>query len=129
MFIRLSSLALGLMVLVAPIFLALFVAGVLEPSRPASWTYLSTFIFVGLGLSLGYFCVAFFGYCMATFSSAIRYFFSFLLALPLLFSLYLGVSTDVPMFAAICVLVSIYSAWLCTSCLWPSFNLSFKRDA
>ena len=129
MFIRVTSLVLGFLALAGPIFLALFVAGVLESSRPINLSYLSNYILAGLGLSLGYFCVAVFAHRLASFPPSVRYSVSFLLALPLLFALYLAISTHVMLFAAACIFISIYTIWLFTSCIWPSSNSSFKRDA
>ncbi len=127
MFIRVTSLALGFLALTAPIFLALFVAGVLESSHPINLSYLSNYILVGLGLSLGYFCVAVFAHRLASVSPGVRYAVSFLLTLPLLFALYLAINTHVMLFAAACIFISIYTIWLFTSCIWPGSNPSFKR--
>lgn len=57
MFIRLTSVLVGLVSLLAPIWLAAFVSGVLSPERSITFRYLSIYILVGFALSIGYFCI------------------------------------------------------------------------
>lgn len=129
MFIRLSSILIGLVSLLAPIWLAAFVSGALSPERPISFSYLSIYISVGFALSIGYFCVAIFYRRLSATPLAARLFVSALLALPLAFAFYLAIGTHRGSIAAICLAISLYTAWLIYSCLWSGSNPSIKRDA
>ena len=129
MFIRLISLITGLLALSAPVLLALFVSGALEPSRPVRFSYLSTFILAGLALSIGYFCVAVFARKLASFSLKIRWLVTLLLALPLAFAFYLAIASDVLLITITCLAISSFTVWLLYVCVWLASNPSIKRDA
>ena len=128
MFIRLISLITGLLALSAPVLLAFFVSGALEPSRPVRLSYLSTFILAGLALSIGYFCVAVFARKLAAFSLTTRCLVTLLLALPLAFAFYLAIASDVLLITITCLAISTYTVWLLFVCVWSGSNASFKRD-
>jgi len=128
MFIRLISLITGLLALSAPVLLALFVSGALEPSRPVRFSYLSTFILAGLALSIGYFCVAVFARKLASFSLKVRWLITLLLALPLAFAFYLAIASDVLLITITCLAISSFTVWLLYVCVWLSSNPSIKRD-
>lgn len=128
MFIRLISLIAGLVSLSAPVLLALFVSGALEPSLPVRFSYLSTFVLAGLVLSIGYFCVAVFARKLAIFSLTVRCLVTLLLALPLIFALYLAISSDVLLITIACLAISAFTVWLLFVCVWSGSNPSFKRD-
>lgn len=129
MFIRLTSVLVGLVSLLAPICLAAFVSGVLSPERPISFSYLSIYISVGFALSVGYFCIAIFHRKLVAKLIALRLFVSGLLTLPLVFAFYLAVGTHQGLVAAVCLAISFYTAWLIYICLWSGSNPSFKRAA
>lgn len=128
MFIRLTSILAGLVSLLSPIFLALFVSGVLSPERPLRFSYLSTFILAGLALSIGYFFVAFFANKLAAFSLKIRCLVTFLLALQLTYYFYLAIASDVLFITIACLTISFYTVWLIYTCLWSGSNPSIKLD-
>jgi hypothetical protein len=128
MFIRLTSILVGLVSLLAPIWLASFVSGVLSPERPISFSYLSIYISVGFALSVGYFCVAIFHRKLAATPLALRLLVSVLLALPLAFAFYLALGSHLGLVTIVCLAISFYTAWLIYTCLWSGSNPSFKRD-
>ena len=114
MFIRLTSVIVGLVSLLAPIWLAAFVSGVLSPERPISFSYLSIYILVGFALSLGYFCIAIFHRKLAAAPLVLRLFVSALLTLPLAFAFYLAVGTHRVLVTAVCLAISFIRLGLFT---------------
>lgn len=129
MFIRIISLITGLLALTAPVFLALLVSGALEPLRLVRFPYLSTFVLAGLVLSIGYFCVAVFARKLAIFSLTVRCLVTLLLALPLIFALYLAIASDMLLVTIACLAISTFTVWLLFVCVWSGSNPSFNRDS